>query len=74
MNITAEGLSDSFFEAPIRGNNDNNSAAEKERNEGGDDNSEERKLLPFSVINGQNMTRDDFLVIRNAGFAVDDDN
>ena len=41
---------------------------------GGDDNSEERKLLPFSVINGQNMTRDDFLVIRNAGFAVDDDN
>ena len=31
-------------------------------------------MLPLSVSNGQNMTRDNVLELRNAGFAVDDDN
>ena len=31
-------------------------------------------MLPLSVSAGKNMTRDDFLELRNAGLAVDDDN
>ena len=70
VTITAEGPSESLFEAPIRVNDDKNAAAEREREE----NSEERKLLPLSVSAGRNMTRDDFLELRNARFTVDDNN
>ena len=31
-------------------------------------------MLPLSVSAGRNMTCDDFSELRNAGFAVDDDN
>ena len=31
-------------------------------------------MLPLSVSAGQNMTRDNFLELRNAGFAVYDNN
>ena len=62
VTITAEGPSESLFEAPIRVNNDKNAAAEREREE----NSEESKLLPLSVSAGRNMTHDDFLELRNA--------
>ena len=31
-------------------------------------------MLPLSVGAGRNMTRDDFLELRNARFTVDDDN
>ena len=70
VTITAEGLSERLFESPILGNNDNNAADEREKEE----NSEESKLLTLSVSAEQNMTRDNFLEIRNSGFAVDDDN
>ena len=39
VTITAEGPSESFFEAPIQGGDDNNAAAERERYKGGEDNS-----------------------------------
>ena len=68
MTITTEVPSERLFEIPIRFNDDNNAAAEREEN------SEERQLLPLSVRAGQNMTRDDFLELKNAGFAVDNDN
>ena len=70
VTITAEGPSESLFESPIIGNNDNNAAAEREREE----NSEERQLLPISVSAGRNMTRNNFLELRNSGFPVDDKN
>ena len=70
MTITTEVPSESLFEAPIQGNDDNNAASDREREE----NSEERKLLPFSVIAGINITRDNFSELRNVGFTVDDDN
>ena len=70
VTITAEGPSESLFEAPIRVNDDKNAAVEREREE----NSEERKLLPLSVSAGRNMTRDNFLELRNARFTVDDNN
>ena len=38
------------------------------------DNSEERKLPPLSVSARQNMTRDDFPELRNAGFAANENN
>ena len=66
VTVTAEGPSESLFEAPIRGNDDKNAAAEQERDEGGKENSEERQLLPLSVSAGQNMARDNFLDPRNA--------
>ena len=31
-------------------------------------------MIPLSVSAGQNMTRDDFLDLRNSRFTVDDDN
>ena len=74
MTITAEGPSESFFEAPTGGNNDNNSSADRERDEGGEYYSEERQLLPLSVSTGRNLTRDNVLELRNAGFAVNDEN
>ena len=39
-----------------------------------EDNSEERQLLPLSVSAGENMTCDNFLVLGNDVFAVDDEN
>ena len=60
VTITAEGLSESFFEDPIRGDNGNNAAAEQERDEGEKENSEEMQLLPLSVSAGRNITRDNF--------------
>ena len=74
MTITAEGPSESFFEAPIRGNDDKNDASERERDKGGEEISDKRQLLSISVSAGRNMTYDDFSELRNAGFAVDDDN
>ena len=70
VTITAKGPSESLFESPIRGNDDKNAAGGREREE----NSEERQLLPLSVSAGRNMTRDNFLELRNSGFTVDDDN
>ena len=68
--ITAEGPSESLFEAPILVNDDNNAAAEPEQEE----NSEERQLLPITVSAGKNMTRENVLELMNAGFKVDDNN
>ena len=31
-------------------------------------------MLPFSVSTGQNMTRDNFLVLGNVGFLIDEKN
>ena len=70
VTITSEGPSERLFEALIRGNDDNNDAADQER----DENSEERQVLPLSVSSGRNMTRDNFLELRNAGIVVNDKN
>ena len=74
MTITVEGPSERLFESPIWGNYDNNAAAEQDQDEEGEDNSEERQLLLISVSAGKNMTRDNFLELRNSGFSFNEDN
>ena len=74
VTITAEGPSESFFEAPIWGDECNNNATDQERDEGWEDNSEVSQLLPLSVSAGQNITREIFSELRNVGFVIDDKN